>query len=38
MTLYVVVNNEWNRVNCPELIGQISENPPSYAAVAPVGE
>lgn len=30
---YMVVDCPWNRTNCPELIGQRFENPPSYTAV-----
>lgn len=38
MTMYVVVDNAWNRQNYPDLIGKIFEKPPGYAAVAPIGE
>jgi len=33
---FLVVNNEFNRVNYPKLIGQVLHSPPGYAHVKPV--
>lgn len=33
MKLYKVVDNEFNRKNYPDLIGQIPSSPPAYASV-----
>jgi hypothetical protein len=32
---YLVVDNEFNRANYPDLVGKILDKPPSYAHVAP---
>ncbi len=35
---FVVLDNEFNRANCPDEIGNIYINPPSYMVVKPIGE
>jgi len=32
---WLVVNNEFNRVNYPELVGKVLDSPPGYAHVKP---
>ena len=33
MSMYLVVDNEFNRANNPTIIGQLFDSPPSYTAV-----